>query len=198
MPFITEDLWQRLPRPDGAPVSIALTVLPDASAGREDAEASAQMEVIKSVITAARTIRSERDVHPSSSVALALRSDDEAMRGLLDRERQAIETLVKTESLTIEASGGERPKAAALSVASGIEVLVTLRGVVDASKELARVDREIKKADKDIAHLEKKLGSKGFAERAPAEVVAQAKLDLESLRGRRALLDEAAALAAEL
>ena len=71
-------------------------------------------------------------------------------------------------------------------------------GIVDAGKEMERVEREIKKADKNIAALEKKLGSKGFAERAPEEVVAEAKDELAREKERRALLDEARALAAEL
>lgn len=127
-----------------------------------------------------------------------MRHADDAVRGLLERERQSIETLVKTETLAIEPPASERPKGAALSVASGIEVLITLRGVVDAEKERARVEREITKTEKDIAVIEKKLSNKKFAERAPAEVVAEAKSDLEQLKARRALLDEAAALAAEL
>ncbi|MFP6685326.1 MAG: class I tRNA ligase family protein, partial [Polyangiaceae bacterium] len=198
IPFITEELWHRLPRAEGAPVSVALTDLPGAEAGRQDAEASEQMDLVQAVITAARTVRSERNMHPASKVALALRHADDAVRGLLERERQSIETLVKTETLVIEPPASERPKGAALSVASGIEVLITLRGVVDAEKERARVEREITKTEKDIAVIEKKLSNKKFAERAPAEVVAEAKSDLEQLKARRALLDEAAALAAEL
>jgi valyl-tRNA synthetase len=196
MPFITEELWHRLPRPEGAPVSIALAELP--KVGRPDPVALSEMGIVQAVIGAARTIRSERDVHPGAEVPLNLRSDDENIRKLLESERATIEFLVKTETLAIEPPGGERPKGAALGAGAGVEVLVTLRGVVDASKEMDRVVREMKKTDKNIAVLDKKLANKGFMDRAPAEVVQESREQLEALQKRRRLLEEAKQLASEL
>ena len=198
MPFITEELWQRLPKPEGSGVSIALATLPSASAGRADAIAVREMDVVQAVVTAARTVRSEREVHPGARVPLALRTDDETLRDLLTAERVGIETLVKTESLAIEPCGAERPKGAALSAAADVEVLVMLRGIVDAEGEKARVEREINKTVKNIEALEKKLAAKGFAERAPAEVVAETREQLASAKDRLRLLADARKLAEEL
>ncbi len=198
MPFITEELWHRVPRPADSPVSIALSKLPDEADGRRDANALAEMTVVQSVVTAARTIRSEREVHPGARVPLVLRSEDAAVRKLLEEERLAIETLVKTDTLLVEGSGGTRPKGAALGVGGGVEVLVLLKGIVEADNEKARIEREIKKTDKDVLALEKKLSSKGFAARAPAEVVEEAKQRLVEAKERKKLLDEAKTLAEEL
>jgi len=85
-----------------------------------------------------------------------------------------------------------------LSVAGDAEVLVGLRGLVEADKEKARVEREIRKVDKDIAILEKKLGSAAFVAKAPPEVVAEARAQLEALVRTRARLVEALELASEL
>jgi len=196
MPFITEELWQRIPKPAASPSSIAVAELP--KAGRKDDEAVMQMDIVQAVIGAARTVRSEREVHPGAQVPLSLRSDDEAVRALLEAERSSIEFLVKTETLTIEPCGGDRPAGAALTAGAGVEVLITLKGIVDAEKELQRVNREVNKTDKNIAALDKKLSSKGFTERAPAEVVQEAREQLEAMKKRRALLDEALSLAREL
>ncbi|MBW2454706.1 MAG: valine--tRNA ligase, partial [Deltaproteobacteria bacterium] len=144
------------------------------------------------------TVRSEREVHPGAKVPLALRSDDEAVRTLLTEERQAIETLVKTDRLDVEPCGAERPKGAALTSAADVEVLVMLRGIVEAANEKARIERELKKTQKSVAALEKKLAAKGFAERAPAEVVAETKEQLASMKERLSLLEEARTLAEEL
>jgi valyl-tRNA synthetase len=199
MPFITEELWHRLPRPEPSPVSIALAPAPGRDAGPEDGQAERDMAVVQAVITAARTVRSERQVHPGARVPVTLRTDEQSLRELLDGERYAIETLVKADgSLTLEGRGGARPPGAALTVAAGVEVLITLKGIVDGAKEKERVDREIKKTQKDIDALDKKLANKGFAERAPAEVVAEAQAALESARERLQLLGEALELAAEL
>jgi len=157
------------------------------------------MAIVSAVIGAARTIRSEHDVHPGAEVLLLLRSNDSAIRDLLTSELVSVRTLVKTKGQPlIEPSGGGRPPGSVMSVAGEVEVLVGLRGLVDAAKEAGRVDREIKKVDKDLAALQKKLESKAFAERAPEGVVAEARGQLEALVRTRGRLLEARELAREL
>jgi valyl-tRNA synthetase len=79
-----------------------------------------------------------------------------------------------------------------------VEVLVGLKGIVDAAKEQERVEREIRKTEKNIAALEKKLANKGFVDRAPAEVVQETKASLKAMQDRRQVLSEALELAREL
>jgi valyl-tRNA synthetase len=198
-PFLTEDLWQRIARPRSRPRSLAIAPFPTPADGRTDAKIDAEMAVVQAAIGAARTIRSEHEVHPGAQVRLVLRSNDAATRIVLASELAAIRTLAKTAGdPAIEPAGGGRPAGTVMSVAGDVEVLVELRGLVDGAKEAARVEREIKKTEKDIAVLEKKLGSPAFAERAPAEVVAESKNQLEALRRQRGQLDEARNLAREL
>ena len=73
-----------------------------------------------------------------------------------------------------------------------------MKGLVDPAKEGARVERELKKTEKDITAIEKKLGLPSFADKAPPEVVAEAKLQLEELRRKHVGLEEARHLATEL
>jgi valyl-tRNA synthetase len=196
MPFISEDLWHRLPRPSDAPKSVSLARLPDASTGRPDPDGEREMTIVHEVIGAARAIRSDRNI--TTKIPLVLRSPDAAVRQLLESEREAIAFLTQAETLTVEPSGGERLRGAAMSAAAGVEVLVLLRGIVEPAKEKERVDREIKKTEKDITMLEKTLGGAGFADRAPPEVVKEKQDQLAAARERRRLLDEAMKLADEL
>jgi valyl-tRNA synthetase len=199
IPFITEELWQRLPRPEGVPVSLSLARYPDASTAARDPAAERDMAAVQAVISAARSIRSEHEVHPGAEVPLTLRSDDAALRALLEAERVAIRTLVKTAGEPVVAPReAERPRGAVMSVAGGADVLVSLRGLVEGKKEADRVEREIKRAEKDIAALEKKLALPSFAEKAPPEVVAESRAQLAALRQKRAGLEEARRIAAEL
>jgi valyl-tRNA synthetase len=199
MPFITEDLWQRLPRPASRPESIVTAPFPTAADGRPDAEADREMTIVTEAISAARTIRSEHEVHPGAQVPLVLRGHDARVLDLFRSEIVTIRTLVKTEGdPVIEPSGGGRPPGSVMSVVGDVEVLVGLRGLVDGTKEADRVEREIKKADKDVAAIEKKLGSPAFVERAKPEIVAEAKEQLDALRRTRARLEEARKLASEL
>jgi valyl-tRNA synthetase len=197
VPFITEELWQRLPRPEGAPKSIVVAAWPEIAF--RDAEAEKTLETVMAIVGAARTIRSEHEVHPGAEVPLELRTSDEAMRRMLSDQLATIGVLVKTKGAPVVAPrDGGRPKGAVMSIAAGVEVLVSLVGLVDGKKELERIEREIKKTEKDIAAIEKKLSLPSFAEKAPPEVVAEARAQLEELRAKRAGLEEAKAIAKEL
>jgi valyl-tRNA synthetase len=198
-PFVTEDLWQRLPRPASRPASLCVAPYPTESDGRADPAANAHMTALQGVIGAARTVRSEHEVHPGAQVPLVLRTNDGELRALLEREVVALRTLVKThEAIAIEPAGGARSRGYVLTVAGDVEVLVGLVGLVEGSKELGRIEREQRKVEKDLAVLEKRLSLPSFVEKAPAEVVAEARAQLEALRRTRERLDEARGLAAEL
>jgi valyl-tRNA synthetase len=199
VPFVSEELWQRVPRPNTSPVSVALAKYPNAQDGHLDEQAEQDMGRLMAVVTAARTIRSEHEVHPGAAVPLWLRSDNEAARQLLQREHTAIKTLVKTEGdPTIEPLGGPRPQGAVLSVVGDVEVLVGLRGLVDPGHERERIDRELKKLNKDIEGLEKRLNTPSFVDKAPPEVVTQAKADVAALKEKKQRLEEARSLIDEL
>jgi valyl-tRNA synthetase len=199
IPFITEELWHRVPRADDRPIALALATYPETSAGRGDASADRDMNALQAIISAARTIRSEHEVHPAAQVPLTLRTDDAHLAALLRDQAESIRTLVKTlGEPVIEPRGAVRPSGAVMSIANDTEVLVSLKGLVEGAKEAARIERELKKVDKDIAALDKKLAAPSFADKAPPEVVAESRALLEELRRKRLSLDSARALASEL
>ena len=197
IPFITEELWQRVPRPADRPSSLALSPYPGDATGVRDDAAERDMAALQAVISAARTVRSEHEIKPSDEVPLTLRSDDARMESLLRSEARAVKTLVRTQGEpTIERRGSARPRGAVMSVAAETEILVCLVGLVEGAKEAARIEREIKKVEKDIAATEKKIAS--FTERAPADLVTESKAQLEELRRKRAGLEDARKIASEL
>jgi valyl-tRNA synthetase len=198
-PFITEELWQRLPRPASAPVTIALSAYPTLEDGPHDAEAEAAMALLAGAVSAARTMRSEHDVHPGAKVPLELRAADAKARGLLTREARYLESLVGTDGAPVIAEpGGARPRGALVAVAGDVEVLVGLRGLVEPAKERERIERALKKGDKDIGVLEKRLSNQNFVANAPPEVVIEVTAQLEQLRRQKVRLGEALALVGEL
>jgi valyl-tRNA synthetase len=199
VPFVTEELWQKLPRPQGRPVSIALAPYPTALDAREDAAAERDMTLVTTAVGAARSVRSEHDVHPSAKIPLELRVADERAREVLRRESAAIEFLVKTDGAPVlGAPGGERPRGSVVSVAGDIEVLVGLRGLVDPAKEKERITRALKKVEKDLAVLDKRLANPHFIANAPPEVVLEVRSQKEQLERQRERLLEALALVSEL
>ncbi len=190
-PFITEDLWQRIPRPASRPVSIALSPYPTAADGRVDLDAERDMTALMAVIGAARTVRSEHEIAPSDGVKLELRSRDPTLRALLEEQTRFVTFLVRTEGApAVVDAGGERPKGAVLTVAGEVDVLVNLRGLVDPAKEKERVERKLKKIQKDLEIMEKRLTNANFLKNAPPEVVVEANAQKQTLEREQLNLSE--------
>jgi valyl-tRNA synthetase len=205
MPFVTEELWQRVPRPPSRKASIAFGPYPTREAERaaRDPDADAWMDLFQNVVSAARTVRSEHNVEWKADVPVRVRSANEAVLAFLREHAPAVQRLVKTAGDPLfEAPGGAREAGTTVSVVPSargpVEVLVGLKGLVERDAELARIDRELKKLEKDLAALEKKLASPGFVDRAPKEVVEEAKRQRDALLEARARLLAARELAKEL
>jgi valyl-tRNA synthetase len=205
MPFITEELWQRVPRPASRKASVAFGPYPRPEDEKAllAPEIESEMAMLQEVISAARTVRSEHDVDKKADVPLAVRSSEPAIVAALRGHLDIVRLLVKTKGDPIfEATGGAREAGTTVSVLSSargaIEVLVGLKGLVVKADELARIDREIKKTEKDLAALDKKLGSPGFVDRAPREVVEESRQQRGALAQAKTRLEEARVLAEEL
>jgi valyl-tRNA synthetase len=189
MPFITEDIWQRVPKSDAGP-TIVLARYPGASDGRKDESAEREMAVLQAAIVAARTIRAEHDLAPRQEIPLVLATNDAAVRDLLVKQTPAIASLCRA-SVRVEPDDGQTPEKTAISVADRVRVLVPLEGLVDFEKERERLARELKKVSNDLASVEKKLSNEGFVARAPQEVVAQERERQRELAGKREHLETA-------
>ncbi len=205
MPFLTEELWQRVPRPASRRASIAFGPYPtpdaERDARREDVEG--WMQTLQEVISAVRSIRSDHDVDKKAEVPVRVRSDNPEVVAFLRGHVEAIRNLVRTQGDPVfEASGGAREAGTTVSVVpstrGSIEVLVGLKGLVGRDDEIARIDREKKRIEKDLGALEKKLGSPGFVDRAPPDVVDEARKQRDAMVEARRRLEEARTLAEEL
>ncbi len=170
MPFITEEIWQALPKP-ATVESIMLAAYPQPCAEWEGYRGGAEeMELVMEVIRGIRNIRGEMDVAPSREISVILNCASEASLHLLKKNEVYIMSLARVSDLAI-GTGLERPADAAVQVAGDVEVAVPLRGLVDVEEEEKRLLKEIGKLDKDIEFLSKKLTNPSFVERAPADVV---------------------------
>jgi valyl-tRNA synthetase len=204
MPFITEELWQRVPRPASRKVSVAFGPYPtnDLERGSLDPDVETWMEVFKAVVSAARTIRSEHDLDKKAEIPLRVRSGSPEALAFLREHAASLRFLARSAEPTFEAPGAGREPGTTVSVVpsahGSIEVLVPLKGLVTPEDESARIDRGLKKIEKDLAALDKKLGSPGFVDRAPPEVVEEARAQRGSLIDAKGRLEAARALVGEL
>ena len=195
MPHITEEIWQRVPKWDGAEASIMISRFPSALVDAKlDRDAERDFQVVQAFVGSARTIRAEHDVSKSQPMRVHWHTNDEAKRTVLEAERSTIERLARGEMcFEADASKLDDPGAhfenAAVFVVPGIRAVVP--GVIDTEKERDRLQRDLKKIEKELGVLEKKLANPNFVERAPDVVVEKAKRDASELREKRERLDVA-------
>jgi valyl-tRNA synthetase len=181
MPFITEEIWQNVAaRLDISGDTIMLAQWPEADHEQINGEAEAEMEWLKSIIVAVRTIRSESNIPPGDELALILGNtvaDDSAR---VTRHTQALAKLAKVASISIAKAGEEQ--APTLSALAGtIEVMVPMAGVIDVDKELARLDKELDRLTAERGRLAGKLSNDNFVARAPADVVDKERIKLADI-----------------
>jgi valyl-tRNA synthetase len=199
MPFVTEELWQRVPRPSSRPLSVALAPYPTLNPSLMDVDAERLMRAVMDVISVARSIRNEHDLHPSATIPLVLRCNDAGLRETLTEQASLIQFLVRTTGLPeVTPAEAARPPGSVLAVAGSVEVMVGLRGVVDADKERDRVERSRKKMLKDKAGLDQRLNNPKFREKAPPEVIAEVQAQVQALAQQLRQLDTALELIEEL
>jgi valyl-tRNA synthetase len=168
MPFITEEIWQRLPHKGD---SIMLAPYPRPSKKDRNPDAEREMAAIMELVTAVRNIRGEMRIAPAATLAATLRADP-SVEELFTTNRALVDALARVR-LTVDRAA-TRPRTSAMAVVSGgSELYVDLTGVVDLAAERQRIEKEIAKAAERVAFLKGKLSKPDFAERAPAEIVAK-------------------------
>ncbi len=172
MPFITEEIWQRIARHAGlsAERSISLRPWPVADESRIDPDAEQQIEWLQAVLLAVRQIRGEMDIAPGKKIPVLLQGLSAADQANLKLLESWITDLGRTESLTVLEAGSDAPESA-LARAGNMDVRVPLADLIDPAAELARLEKAIGKLEKDFTATTAKLANPGFTERAPAAVV---------------------------
>jgi valyl-tRNA synthetase len=182
MPFISEELWQRLPRPgdSSSPRSIMIEPFPKASRRGRDPEAERLMAPVLDVVSAIRTVRSESRISPAVQLEVIVKPAGPDVAAALEQSAAIIGSLARA-AVTVSADATRPPSSATATTPSG-DVFVRLEGVVDFDAERQRLRKEVERARKEIAFLEGKLGRPDFVERAPAEVVERERTRLAEQR----------------
>src|SRR5213593_2114660 len=171
VPFITEELWQKLPGRTGDEL-LAVAAWP---AGRDtllDPHAETRFALVQDAIAAIRTIRAEYRVSPKARLAASVTPKTAEGRRAFEGERETIVRLGQLEALGFD--GRRAAKAGAHAVlADGSEVFVALSDAIDVQQECRRLSGELTRLEQQLAGLAAKLTNQQFVARAPAEVVAK-------------------------
>lgn len=197
IPFVTEELWLAMaPRLNLIGKTLMLRPYPQAGdyAGQDYAGAETDIEWLKAMVTTLRKIRSELNVAPSKTVPLLLADASAADRDRAARFDSQLRFLTRLDAIEVLADAHSAP-AAATAVVGELKLLVPLEGLVDLGAERARLEKELKRVDGEIAKCHNKLASETFVANAPPAVVEQERkrladwnLQREALAAQRAKL----------
>ncbi len=182
MPYITEELWQRLPGTDGqllhqayagAQPSIMLAAYPESSNSLIDEQVEWEMQAVIDLVSRVRNIRSEMNIKPGERVPLLIGSPDATLRRAFLASAEQISRLVRASDISISEQL-VAPRASARAVLTGgAELAVPLEGLIDFAQERQRLRREQEKLQAEAAKLQVQLENPNFVERAPAERVTE-------------------------
>ncbi|MBN1593405.1 MAG: valine--tRNA ligase, partial [Candidatus Coatesbacteria bacterium] len=170
MPYITEEVWQHLPKGENSPLSIAAADSPEPDPSLIDDRVEREMNVLMEIIIKARTMRSEMNVPPAVQAPLVIYSKKDELRQLIRAHTDYVMSLTKTNNLTVTDDEPER-RHCATAVAADCEIFVPLEGIIDFDIEQDRLKREIAKVAKNIKTDELKIRNREFMDRAPSDVI---------------------------
>jgi valyl-tRNA synthetase len=164
MPFLTEELWQRLDLPEGHPKSIALAPYPQYRPELADPEAEKEIAIIQEVVTLARTLRTEAKLDPKQQLTGALYCRTASL-AIAQRHAEAIQKIAR---VTLAFKSEAAPKADATR--STVEFDLVL-DIPKTQEDPARKQKEREQLEKNIANSKRQLADEVFLSKAPAKVV---------------------------
>jgi valyl-tRNA synthetase len=194
MPFLTEELWHRLPQPEGAR-SIALDQFPGPRTHWADTASDDAMVILQEIVVAARNIRAEMKLDPRKKVAADLFVTGPMRRTLVQENMDAILRLASLSELRVtsghpgaasESDGGDIVRSTA-----AFDLRVAYGEAIDKQAETARLQKEGARLEKDIESKQNRLADQNFTSKAPEKVVdglratlQERQLELKKLRER--------------
>ncbi|MFT3691787.1 MAG: class I tRNA ligase family protein [Kofleriaceae bacterium] len=177
-PFVTEEIWQKLPKSAVSSESLMISIFPSADPSWANPEAEGQIKVLQDVVAACRKLRQTYNVPPTQKVAVEIRVDDANQRKTLETFAAFIQKIAKLD-MKLAPAGGAIPSGSAREIISStMDVVMPLGGLIDPVAEKTRLAKEIEKANKEIGQIEKKLGNADFVAKAPEDVVTEQKARL--------------------
>ena len=170
MPFLTEELWQKLPGVSSAmhnsayksaEATIMLADYPKGDAKLIDEKAEAEMQAVIDLISKVRNIRAEMNIKPSERISLLISADQNLQNIFAANEAQILK-LARANDLQLS-ENAEAPKASARAVLTGgAELAIPLEGLIDFEKEIERLENQLYKLETENERLQKQLVESKF------------------------------------
>ncbi len=175
IPFVTEELWQKVAPVAGRPgESVSIAVYPVSQPDRIDEAAIAHVGKLKQLVDACRNLRGEMSVSPATRLPLFVIASQASEAAFLTHSAPVLQALAKLNEVRVfddEASWAAAAQAAPVAVVG--EARVCLHMEIDVAAERIRLGKEVTRLEGEIAKTQGKLGNQAFVARAPAAVIEQ-------------------------
>lgn len=168
MPFITEELWQRMPNQG---ISLAIESFPIGNKDWVDNTAESQVVVLQNVITKIRNLRAEIKLEPQKKISINLATADSGKRELLVNNQSIINNLARCDEIKVLTSLKKDKLHSVRSLTSGVDIEIPLEQIMDPKLERKRIEKEVVKVEKEMLPIEERLDNPEFISNAPTKVV---------------------------
>jgi valyl-tRNA synthetase len=171
IPFITEELWQKVaPVAGKSGESVSVAPYPATNQAAIDADAEAAIDHLKQVVDACRALRGEMNVSPSTRLPAYVLGDAQFMR----QAAPVLQALAKLSELKVfddEAAWAAASQAAPVAVVGGARLCLHME--IDVAAEKARLGKEVVRLNTELAKANGKLANQAFVAKAPPAVIEQ-------------------------
>jgi valyl-tRNA synthetase len=171
MPFLTEELWQRLPRrPQETALSICVSQYPDSSHMRRNESVEEQLKVVQELVRIIRNLKQDY-LPPKARPQVHLSIKESNVEMIVDKFRETIVTLSQIKELTTIAGATSLPSGCTMdTMGSQCEVYMQVEGLVDTDKEIKRLQDMIDKKNASLQKIRDLTLIDGYEEKVPIEV----------------------------
>jgi len=166
MPFITEEIWQSLP---GEKTALIVAKWPEYDCSLDFADIEGDVESVMSAIRLIRNRRAEMNVPPSKKASVQLLTEK---REIFESMMDSFCRLAYASEVVFLDSPPAELRGYTTAATDDTRIFIPMSQLVDAQKEIERLERELARAEKDLQAVSRKLQNEGFLTKAPAEVVA--------------------------
>lgn len=178
MPFITEELWQKIP--NTTPSILLVHKFPTVNS-LSNLEIEGIVSDLQAIIIAVRNIRGEMNIAPGKPLPLLIANANVAEQQLIVTHTDLLKSLAKLSDITFLSAADQKP-AAATSLVKDMQILIPMEGLINKDAELVRLNKELEKLNKEVDKAKAKLDNPSYLQKAPKEVVAKEQQNLADLQ----------------
>ena len=183
MPFVTEEIWQKLPGSEGF---LMEQPFPEHNAKFVNVPLEEEISDLMSAVRVIRNMRVSANISPAKKLRIKV-VQHQSLSNVFAIHENLIKALAGVENLE---TVNTKPSGHLIGLMDSTEICLDLAGIIDIQTELLRVEKEIDNTEKNMAKISGKLENESFVSRAPSEVVEKIRTDVEGYKEQLAKLQE--------